>query len=134
MMMNRSIYKSLLVAVPIAVLAGGVCLPGPALGSWGTSEVSATSKSSDDSSGNSTSDSSSDSSKDDEKKRMVVPVQARDEAARWLAGGARGSLSALLRATLRGMRRRLPRPPSGRALSDAEVAARLLREYDGRPR
>lgn len=61
-------------------------------------------------------------------------MQTRDEAARWLAGGARGPLSALLRATLRGLRQRLPRAPGGRQMSDAELAARLLRDHDGRPR
>lgn len=88
-----------------------------------TSEAS--SKSSSDGSTDSSSDSSDDSSGDGSQRRrkLVVPVRARSEAASWLASGGRTPPSALLRSILDGMRERA-RP--GSAPTDEELAARLV--------
>lgn len=88
-----------------------------------TSEAS--SKSSSDGSSDSSSDSSDESSSDggQRRRKLVVPVRARSEAAAWLASGGRTPPSALLRSILDGMRERA-RP--GRVPTDAELAARLV--------
>lgn len=88
-----------------------------------TSEAS--SKSSTDGSSDSSSDSSDESSGDGNQRRrkLVVPVRARSEAAAWLASGRRTPPSALLRSILDGMRERA-RP--GRVPTDEELAAKLV--------
>lgn len=85
----------------------------------------ASSKSTSDGSSDSSSDSSDDSSGDSTQRRrkLVVPVRARSEAAAWLASGGRTPPSALLRSIFDGMRERT-RP--GRVPTDEELAARLV--------
>jgi hypothetical protein len=89
----------------------------------------ACSKSTSDPSTDSSSDSSNDSSDESSgtgggrRRKLVVPVRARSEAARWLAAGARTPPSALLRSILDGMRER-SRP--GQDPTDEELAARLI--------
>lgn len=69
--------------------------------------------------------SSSPSSGDGSRKRkLIIPMQTRNEAAQWLAGGGLAPQSALLRATLSSYRRALR--ADGRLLSEREVVVRML--------
>lgn len=108
--------------------------------SLGTSELSSSACDSADSSAGSSSSGGEEEEKEKEKekssehpKKLLVPVQVRDEAARWLAAGARLPRSALLRSTLRSFRQVLRAEGKGGAQLTEDAVARLLLARMERP-